>query len=294
MVYRVETTSETVKVNNVDCEVKYCHLADNTESMKLALWESHIDLVQCDKSYNFTDLATRVYQGEKNMTTTRNTIITTLATPVPFKLPSSTAIENTTLLHLTAPIESAKIKVLKQCPKCLSPQPNLDTKQEFHRCNKCKFLRKSERYMTKCHGILTFQIKSKEVDLKIANSLLNGIIQEKAEISHMDEQDMEELLIKCGTFNITYTSDFFITSIQQPQTASPEQQEKQSNTSENAPTNEPCSSPELQSPSSRQKRKNDSDCPAPPKKNKDEEIPASPSTPTEDMALDDLAKLFDN
>lgn len=176
--------------------------------------------------------------------------------------------------HLTAPLESAKIKLLKQCPKCLSAQPDFNAKQEFHRCNKCKFLRKSEKYTTKCHGILTFQIKTNEVDLKIANSLLNSIIQDGADIPHMDEQDIEEMLLNCGTFHVPYTSDFYITSIQQPHTTSPElnpevkQHDKPSTWTENTPTNPPCPSAEttagLPSTSSTQKRKIYTDKSTPP------------------------------
>lgn len=95
MVYKLDNTLETVSINSVDCEVKYCYLADSTDTIKLALWESHIDLIENNTSYKFTDLATRLYQGEKHLTTTRNTVITALATPVPFNAPSTTSIDGT-------------------------------------------------------------------------------------------------------------------------------------------------------------------------------------------------------
>lgn len=304
-VYKVDTSSETVTLNNVDCEVKYCHIADMTGTIQLALWDSQIDLINNNRSYTFTDLSTRMYQGRKHLTTTRNTVINELDKPVPFKEPTSSSMETTTLLHVTCPLESTKIKIIKQCPKCLCTQLNFKPKEEFHRCSSCKFLRKSDNYATKCNGTLTVKTKNGEIDLIISNSLLNKFIVSKCEINKIDEQDVEEMLIRYDTLHITYTSDFHITSLEEP--TAPSQQMHRviecPNTS-TAPQNT-CSS--STSPSSQKTLIKGQDptlpgqhtpgpvCPTPAKKPKKGKTASSTAaTPAEDAALDDIAHLFDD
>lgn len=127
----------------------------------------------------------------------------------------------------------------------------MDDIDELHCCSKCTFIWISERYTTKCK-CANISNKTGEVDLA------------KCDTSNMDAHVMEEFLIKCGTLDITYTSGFHITSLQESTAASPQlhkvnQSEKTSTTTENASTDAACPSAgsikEVQNPTSTKKRK---------------------------------------
>lgn len=57
--------------------------------------------------------------------------------------------------------------------------------------------------------------KNGEIDMTISNSLLNKFIASNCNINKMDEQDVEEMLIRCDNLHVTYTSDIHITALQE-------------------------------------------------------------------------------
>ncbi|XP_056613837.1 uncharacterized protein LOC130429354 [Triplophysa dalaica] len=107
-VCHVNTCTEIIQNNNNDCEIKKCEIADQTATIQLVLWESYMDKVLNKTSYNFTDLATRMYNGEKYLTTTRYTTVTALDTPIANTIAPNTAAQETSLLEMTSTIEGVK------------------------------------------------------------------------------------------------------------------------------------------------------------------------------------------
>ncbi|MGL5899886.1 MAG: hypothetical protein ACRCZW_09555 [Lactobacillaceae bacterium] len=210
-VCKIEPCSTTVTVRETDCEVRTCYIADETATIELSLWEKHIELVQPNQSYSFTNLTTRTYRDITTLTTTRQTTITPLHKPISYTPLDPTTTGQTPLRSLTAELEGAIIHLMKLCPKCHTPQKDLTLKEQFHRCHSCKILRKCTSYLTKCNGTLTFRVNDEEIALSITNSALTKFIKQHQDITNMDAQSIEEFLITTGPVTIHYTEENQIT-----------------------------------------------------------------------------------
>lgn len=206
-VYQIEASRNTVTVRDIECEVWTCFIADSTATIELSLWEKHIDLVQTDRSYTFTNLTTSTYRDNTTLTTTRQINITPLDKPISFISPDATTTQQSPLRNLTAELEGAIINLMKLCPKCHTPQKDLTLKEPFHKCHSCKILRKSRSYLTKCNSTLTFRIDDEEIGLSVTNSALSKFIKQQHDLTNMDAQDTEEFLITAGPVTVQYTNE---------------------------------------------------------------------------------------
>ncbi|KAK7150804.1 hypothetical protein R3I93_011917 [Phoxinus phoxinus] len=211
-VYSIAPSSSMANVWGTALECKTCYVADSTACMELTLWDRHIELVPDNLSYTFTNLTTKKHNGNLTLTTTRQSTITPMKTPI-----STTAnkmIPHTiSLNHLTSPIEGAAIRVLKLCPKCQTPQFDLSAKSPFHRCQSCKILRKGCSYLTKVNGTLTFMMGNEEQSLSITNSVLGRFLRGECKLDEMDNQDIEEFIFSAGPLAVQYTPENEITCI---------------------------------------------------------------------------------
>lgn len=211
-VYDMQPSSNTITFWNKECEVRTCFIADTTADIELVLWEGHIGLVKTNNSYTFTNLTTRHFNGKTTLTTTRQTTIMPLEMQIAFTPPDATT-QKATLNNLTAEVEGAVINLLKLCPKCHTPQKDFTTKNKFHRCHSCKILRKTESYLPKCNGTLTFSIDNQELGLSINNSILNRFLKQQCDFNNMDAQDIEEFLIMAGPVMVEYTNENQMTAM---------------------------------------------------------------------------------
>ena len=65
-----------VMSKNINKQVKVdCVIADETDSIKLALWEELIDKVECGRSYVFRGVTIRVFDDTKYLSTNESTIL---------------------------------------------------------------------------------------------------------------------------------------------------------------------------------------------------------------------------
>ncbi|KAK7130465.1 hypothetical protein R3I93_019955 [Phoxinus phoxinus] len=74
--------SSMANVWETDLECKTCYVADSTSCIELTLWDRHIELVPDNWSYTFTNLTTKKHNGNLTLTTTRQTTITPMKTPI--------------------------------------------------------------------------------------------------------------------------------------------------------------------------------------------------------------------
>jgi len=213
----MDISNKTVTINGNDCELKTCWLADKTGVIALSLWDAQIELVETGKSYSFTNLSTRKFSDNTTLTTTRTSTFTPILKNIPE--PATTHDMQTpppTLHTISTEITGAAITVKKQCPKCHTPQHTLSSKDNFHRCSTCKILRKGTSYITRCSGFVTIQLNSQETSLSITNSLLTQFINQKKDVSTMDNQDIEEYFMMYGPLTLTFTDNNQLVHIQTP------------------------------------------------------------------------------
>lgn len=68
-----------------------------------------------------------------------------------------------------------------------------------------------QSYLSKCHGIL--EIEGSVESLTVSNSVLPLFLKGRGVTTYMDAQDVEELLLNNGPFEISFTSENQVTSI---------------------------------------------------------------------------------
>ncbi|XDV31449.1 hypothetical protein PO909_034131 [Leuciscus waleckii] len=212
-VYSILPSSSTVNIRGTDLECKTCYVADSTSCIELTLWDRHIELVEDNWSYTFTNLSTRKHNGNLTLTTTRQTTITPMKTPISATTPNKMIPHTISLNHLSSPIEGAAIRALKLCPKCQTPQFDLSAKAPFHRCQSCKILRKGCSYLTKVNGTVSFMMGNEELSLSITNSVLGRFLKGECNLDVMDSQEIEEFLLSVGPLAVQYTPENEITCI---------------------------------------------------------------------------------
>ena len=59
-----------------------CNIADDTSAIKLTLWDKNIPLVQEGQVYEIVNARVRSYQGEKDLSSNFDTIITAVKSDV--------------------------------------------------------------------------------------------------------------------------------------------------------------------------------------------------------------------
>lgn len=206
----MDEASAMVTVRDSESEVKTCKIGDPTGTIQLSLWDSQIDTVQLGKTYTFTNMSTRSFNGQTTLTTTRNTSITQSTSTITLPNTNTNNVQMQTNT-LTETIEGSTIAIKKLCPKCHSTQ-EMNSKDPFHRCSTCKILRKQASYITKCNGSLIFKIGDDELSLAIPNSILTKFLKDK-EVTCIDAQDIEEYLLTCGPVTVKYTNDNHVVDI---------------------------------------------------------------------------------
>ncbi|KAL7868571.1 hypothetical protein SRHO_G00099550 [Serrasalmus rhombeus] len=75
----IASTTRAVTVRGSEKKLRHATIFDGTARILLQLWEKHTDAVQLHRSYRFTDLSTRKYQGQLQLTTTFDTAVEIIA-----------------------------------------------------------------------------------------------------------------------------------------------------------------------------------------------------------------------
>jgi len=88
-----------ISICDTESEVKTCIIGDLTGTILMSLWDSQIDAVKIGRTYEFTNLSTREFNGKTNLTTTRNTKIPQQSTTITLPTTSNTD-EFATQTHL--------------------------------------------------------------------------------------------------------------------------------------------------------------------------------------------------
>jgi len=203
-----------VTAYDTQSEVKTCRIGDMTGIIPLSLWDSLMDQVVTGRTYEFTNLSTRLFNGRITLTTTRNTKIKQQTTTVALPTTSSNIDDFTTQTNtVTQEVEGSTISIKKLCPKCHSTQTDFNTKEKFHRCTTCKILRKHESYITKYNETLIVKTDIEEISLSVTNSVLTKFLKSEADVTFLDAQDIEEFLLTCGPLTVSYTDDNHVTEM---------------------------------------------------------------------------------
>ena len=135
--------TEMISVRNAQSEVKECEVGDATGSIHLKVWDNQIVSIKGGLSYKFTNLATREYLGSMLLPTTRSTEIQSISdiSGVAAKVDGEGSAAET-MTTFCSTVEGAHIEAKRQCPKCHTQQLSFDSNIPFHRCERCKMLRR--------------------------------------------------------------------------------------------------------------------------------------------------------
>ena len=213
-VISVAEASDIINVYGNDLEVKTCTVADQTGTMKMLLWDQTIALVEKDGSYQFSHLSLRD-RGGLVLTTCPNTIIKPIED---IKVPENLQESEDPIEHL--PVMEGQVMGIvinnnRKCPLCRRGQGNMNTNDRFHRCIGCNMLQPLNNYLPHMSGTLSIMNNHRETKLTIPMSALKDYSNSNNLPNLLANKDLyEEHILETGTFQVTYTPNHIITTLQ--------------------------------------------------------------------------------
>lgn len=210
------SSPKTIQRRGVESKVLSVAIADESSQIKLQLWDSQISAVKMHSSYTFTNLSVREYDGEKFLTTTKNSAIEEIdAVPVPETTVPLT-IENEDNLHtVESEVVAVKLASYFNCRSCYRRQTaSFNSKQPFHRCEGCRLLRKTSHFQATTSGILHIVLDGVEMPLTLNNSVLKSFL-ETHHLTHLleDTESLEMHFLTLEKLNISFNAERFITKL---------------------------------------------------------------------------------
>ncbi|KAL7396420.1 hypothetical protein ABVT39_005523 [Epinephelus coioides] len=207
------SSPKTIQRWGVESNMLSIIIADESAQIKLQLWDSQISAVKMHTSYAFTKLSVREYEGEKFLTTTKNSAIVEIENvSVPATIVLLT-IDNEESLHTTeSEVLGVKLTSNFNCRSCYRRQSaSFDARQAFQRCEGCQLLRKSSHFLATTSGVLHVGIDGVEVALTLNNSVLKSFL-ETNRLTHLleDKESLEMHFLTLEKVKISFNAERFI------------------------------------------------------------------------------------
>ena len=197
MIKKQETKQFIVKNEKTSCKSD-CLVADQTDSIKLVLWENHIDGIHTGKSYHIRNLKVRIFDDEKYLNTNEST--------------EYSEIENVEGINFDAP----QIKENLLTGQCVAMQLNRTScslicnkginlpiaAEEMVMCSPCNNDMLVEMLKAKLVAQVTIRSNDQEL-LKFTcfndglQSLLN-VCGSKMQVDDIPLQDLKRIILKSG------------------------------------------------------------------------------------------------
>ncbi|XP_026109895.1 uncharacterized protein LOC113082483 [Carassius auratus] len=214
--------TDNVEFQGRQLETQSVIFEDASGKIRLQLWESQVGVVLFGKTYKFSNLSTREFQGELFVTTTRQSTIEEVGPLSGMGAIVPCDVREDPVISLCAEIIRAEVIVSRTCGNCKCSQTDFDSRKKFHRCMKCNMLQKSGMYTASAIANVTVLGDSGELNVCINNSVLHRYLR-NGDITHLlqDAQDMEEHLLECGFLKLHIQNNNVVAMVKAPeQTAS--------------------------------------------------------------------------
>lgn len=212
------SSPKTIQRRGVESNVLSIVIADESGQIKLQLWDTQISTVKIQTSYVFTNLSVREYGKEKFLTTTRNSTIKEIDTVPVAETTVSIVLEEDDAPHTVATeVVAVKLGSYYNCGSCFKRQStSFNSKQPFHRCEGCQFLRKSAMFRATTSGLLHTVVDGVEIALTLNNSVLRSFL-ETQRLTHLldDTESLEMYFLTSETVKISFNAERFITQLSQ-------------------------------------------------------------------------------
>ncbi|XP_049333709.1 uncharacterized protein LOC125804028 [Astyanax mexicanus] len=215
-VFSVSPSSSTVKVRGTDREVRSCRISDGTAELQLQLWEKHIEKVQNLKSYAFSRLSTRVFNGKVQLTTTLATECTVVA-DLPVSEASGSS-EDAQLMSVAGAILALEIRATMKCPQCGSRQDTFKDSTKFHRCQNCRMMQKGNMFLRLLSGTIKVAGQQERHTLSVSNRALEAYIKRYNLQSLLNVEEIEEHFLEQSQISVSFDNELRVIELLQPDT----------------------------------------------------------------------------
>ncbi len=175
-----------------------CLVADQTNNIKLTLWENTIDMCQAAKCYQFENLKVNVFDDQKFLNSTEQTKVTQIDEIQNVNLDSPQIKDSL----ITGNIVSVYIKKYYSCLVCNHNfNTDLNPDDEVVTCSKCHMTTLASLLNTKliCH--LGFHTNGKLVNYTGFNSAIESFLSMRGQTANLSDIDCDALkkdLLKSG------------------------------------------------------------------------------------------------
>ncbi|KAJ8366024.1 hypothetical protein SKAU_G00148550 [Synaphobranchus kaupii] len=225
-----------VKSSTVMEEMKTCYLEDASGLIMLQLWEDQVGTASAGASYRFTNLNAREFAGKLFLSAICGSTITPIADlqgiPAGDTNPSDdeqalstvtgqalttvtgqalTTVTGQALTTVTGQVSGVEIAIMRCCRRCRKTQTNFEAKADFHRCEDCRMLQKTNTYAAVGNGTLGVTGEHGDRDVVIRNSVLTKYLESEGLLHLMLEpQDVEVHFLDGGQFELKLCNDVVI------------------------------------------------------------------------------------
>ncbi|VDI09047.1 Hypothetical predicted protein [Mytilus galloprovincialis] len=204
----LSTTAKVMKIEIPKVQMLYGNptnlqdiiVVDNTNQIRITLWDASVSSVQLDNTYNFENLSVRNFKNETYLTTTKSTKINRtedLNNAVEYE---ATAAEIPTTIVGT--VTEIKITQSYMCKSCTRKFPEILTEEKYNRCTFCQMLQKTENFVSCLTATLNVESEDEPEDnqpskLTIFNTQINNFctLNNKEELLK-DHLKMEEFFLE--------------------------------------------------------------------------------------------------
>lgn len=209
--------AETVQANVKTLKELETVLTEETESIRLVLWETDIDQVQNGLTYNLTKALVKNFQNNKYITLNRQSTIT--QTQMKVQRSDERLIDNQ-LNTVCCPADGVeKVTTYLSCKKCNAAFP-LNADKKVPQCANCGCAQLKHKCTKRTVVKALFMKDEERISLTICDDKLTtlyNIYKQNADVkafSQFTEEDIMELLLTVEA-TVFYNKKFNITSIQQ-------------------------------------------------------------------------------
>ena len=195
--------------------MRECWVADRTSNIKLTLWEDQITKLHVGKCYMIQNVSTRMKDTAITLTCTRTTVFINHAN---FSLPEEmeqTEDHEPQLCVAKNTITAVRLKDKRVCKLCGGQQTTIDCKTKNHRCETCKLLQHTSKYVPNISGTIILDTQDNTpLTLTMPMSVLKTYLEQTFQMHLMsDVQDIEEHFLDEHVFEVHYNSEQILTSI---------------------------------------------------------------------------------
>lgn len=177
-----------------------CIIADNTESIKLVLWQDLINKVECGKTYLFQDLKVRVFDDAKYLNTNESTAIKLSEQEIQEINLTSDELKDNLIERQCVGVHFRKEKA---CVVCNNTLEKKDDGEEMVTCNSCNSTMLYTFYKQKL--VSNLMIKTTQGKMQSYTCFNDGIqsflasIDNFTDVDEISQEELQKLFLHAGS-----------------------------------------------------------------------------------------------